>query len=66
MCRLLKTIQMPSETIMKRVNLIKEICSIKGVWLERFAEKIDHHFGSEKVIVDTVNQMMTNMKIDSK
>ncbi|MCM3575748.1 MULTISPECIES: hypothetical protein [Mesobacillus] len=34
--------------------------------MERFAEKIDHHLGSEKVMVDTVNQMMINKKIDSQ
>ncbi|MFT9598127.1 hypothetical protein [Mesobacillus sp.] len=52
---------------MTRVTLIIELCSINEVWVERFAEKIDHHIGgSEKVIVDTVNQMMNKKKIDSQ
>ncbi|GAM13191.1 hypothetical protein SAMD00020551_1329 [Mesobacillus selenatarsenatis SF-1] len=38
---------MAIETSKTRVTLTKENCSIKGVWVERFAVKIDHHTGSE-------------------
>lgn len=65
-CRFFNIDQIPVEASITRATLIKEICSIKGVWVERFAEKMDHHLGSEKVIVDTVNQMMNKKKIDSQ
>jgi hypothetical protein len=38
---------MPIEKSKTRVTLIKENCSIKGVWVEGFAVKIDHHTGAE-------------------